>query len=260
MFEDDENQTGSDSNNQNNDNKNGQNNNQNQDNDSEYVSQFNALINKKTQLKTQYNQDLKVLNDQIALLMQQRSDLKNAENKTEEQIQANKLKSLEINASINDKVNKKLVKKTTYQQNVKNIEQQLVILNGKIAEEGGDVDVKCIDESVKSQMRFSRKLYEAVLNRTDEMFAAISMAFDNIENLSYKPDKTKCRTFAKNIIAYLNRLGWGSENHENEFKDFMIKLINASHVSLAKNEKEKFIENLISLMKESTLFMWVFSK
>ena len=94
----------------------------------------------------------------------------------------------------------------------------------------------------------------AVLNRTDEMYAEICMAFDNIDNLSYRPDNTKCRTFAKNIIAYLNKLGWESGGHEDEFKTFLFNILNASHISLAQSEKEKFVNNLIGLMKEKYTF------
>ena len=61
---------------------------------------------------------------------------------------------------LNDLANKKLAKKTAYQQNVKNIEQQMILINKTIAENGGDVDVKCVDESLKAKIRFSKKLYE----------------------------------------------------------------------------------------------------
>lgn len=233
---------------------------QNQNTDTTELSQqLVDFVNKKTQLKTQYDADIKVLNDQITVLQKQRSDLQATEAQTDDQAQTNKAKLIQINISLNDLANKKLTKKTTYQQNVKTIEQQMVNINKTIAENGGDVDVKCIDESVKGKMRFSKKLYEAVLNRTDEMYAEICMAFDNIENLSYRPDNTKCRTFAKNIIAYLNKLGWESSGHENEFKTFLFNLINASHISLAQSEKEKFVNNLINSMKGNTLFMWLFS-
>lgn len=224
----------------------------------ELSQQLVGFVNRKTQLKTQYDADIKVLNDQITLLQKQRGDLQAADAQTDEQAQANKAKLIQTNIALNDLANKKLVKKTAYQQNIKNIEQQMVLINKTIAENGGDVDVKCVDESYRSKIRFSKKLYEAVLNRTDEMYAEICMAFDNIDNLSYRPENTKCRTFAKNIIAYLNKLGWESGEHENEFKTFLFNLINASHISLAQSEKEKFINNLIDLMKENTLFMWIF--
>lgn len=225
----------------------------------ELSQQLVAFVNKKTQLKTQYDADIKVLNDQITLLQKQRGDLQAAETQTDEQAQTNKAKLIQINIALNELANKKLVKKTAYQQNVKNIEQQMLLINKTIAENGGDVDVKCVDESKKGEIRFSKKLYEAVLNRTDEMYAEICMAFDGIENLSYRPDNTKCRTFAKNIIAYLNKIGWESGSHENEFKTFLFNLINASHISLAQSEKEKFVNNLTDLMKDNTLFKWIFA-
>ena len=224
----------------------------------ELSRQLVAFVNRKTQLKTQYDADIKVLNDQITLLQKQRGDLQSADVQTDEQAQANKSKLIQTNIALNDLANKKLVKKTAYQQNVKNIEQQMILINKTIAENGGDVDVKCVDEFLKAKIRFSKKLYEAVLNRTDEMYAEICMAFDNIDNLSYLPDNTKCRTFAKNIIAYLNKLGWESGGHEDEFKTFLFNVLNASHISLAQSEKEKFVNNLIGLMKENKLFMWLF--
>jgi hypothetical protein len=236
-----------------------QNQNQEQNTDTTELSQqLVAFVNRKTQLKTQYDADIKVLNDQITLLQKQRGDLQAADVQTDEQAQANKAKLIQTNIALNDLANKKLAKKTAYQQNVKNIEQQMILINKTIAENGGDVDVKCVDESLKAKIRFSKKLYEAVLNRTDEMYAEICMAFDNIDNLSYRPDNTKCRTFAKNIIAYLNKLGWESGGHEDEFKTFLFNILNASHISLAQSEKEKFVNNLIGLMKENTLFMWLF--
>ena len=216
------------------------------------------FINKKAQLKTQYDNDIKTLNDQIAVLQKQRSDLQVADIKSDDQAQANKAKLIQTNIALNDLANKKLAKKTSYQQNITNIDQQIILLNKTVAENGGDVDVKLVDESLKSKIRFSKKLYEAVLNRTDEMYAEICIAFDSIDNLSYRPDNTKCRTFAKNIIGYLNKLGWESGGHEDEFKTFLYNLLNASHISLAQSEKDKFVNNLISLMKENTLFMWIF--
>lgn len=224
----------------------------------ELSQQLVAFVNRKTQLKTQYDTDIKVLNDQITLLQKQRGDLQAADVQTDDQAQANKAKLIQTNIALNDLANKKLAKKTAYQQNIKNIEQQMVLINKTIAENGGDVDVKCVDESYRSKIRFSKKLYEAVLNRTDEMYAEICLAFDSIDNLSYRPENTKCRTFAKNIIAYLNKLGWESGGYENEFKTFLFNLINASHISLAQSEKEKFVNNLIDLMKENTLFKWIF--
>jgi hypothetical protein len=92
------------------------------------------------------------------------------------------------------------------------------------------------------------------------MYAAIKMAFDKIENLSYSPDNTQCKTFAKNIVAYLNKIGWESGENEKNFKAFMYGVLNASHISFSNAEKDKFVDNLMNIMKENTLFNWVFRK
>ena len=223
------------------------------------------LINRKTKLKTQYDTDIKVFNDQITILQKQRSDLQaagsqNSGPQNSEQVKANNAKIIQTNIALNDLANKKLAKKTAYQQEVKNIEQRMIDINKTIADNGGDIDVKCIDESIRRNIRFSKKLYESVLNKTDEMFAEICMAFDNVDNLSYRPDNTKCKTFAKNSIAYLNKIGWDSGKHDDEFRTFLFNMLNASHISLSQSEKDKFINNLMDLMKENTLFMWLFER
>jgi predicted RNA methylase len=80
------------------------------------------------------------LNDQINLLQKQRGDLQAADVQTDEQAQANKAKLIQTNIALNDLANKKLVKKTAYQQNVKNIEQQMILINKTIAEIfGGEI-------------------------------------------------------------------------------------------------------------------------
>ena len=226
----------------------------------ELDSQVVQLMNRKTALKNQYAADLKVFNDQIVLIQKQKSGLESTTPENDEQAQANKAKILQMNVSLVDLMNKKLVRKNTFNNDIKAIEQQLVTLNKDIAEAGGNIDVKCIDESERVRVRFGRKLFEAAMNRTDEMYAAIKLAFDSMESLSYTPSDTQCRTFAKNTIAYLNRIGWESGENENNFKTFMYGLINASHLSFSNGEKAQFVENLMNIMKESTLFNWVFAK
>ena len=226
----------------------------------ELDSQVVQLMNRKTALKNQYAADLKVFNDQIVLIQKQKSGLESTTPENDEQAQANKAKILQMNVSLVDLMNKKLVRKNTFNNDIKTIEQQLVTLNKDIAEAGGNIDVKCIDESERVRVRFGRKLFEAAMNRTDEMYAAIKLAFDSMESLSYTPSDTQCRTFAKNTIAYLNRIGWESGENENNFKTFMYGLLNASHLSFGNGEKAQFVENLMNIMKESTLFNWVFVK
>ena len=212
---------------------------------------------RKQQLKTKYSTEIKTLNDQITAIQQQLSELNSATAENDVQAAANKQQIVQFNVQLNDLVNKKLAKKIAYQNDVNNIEKQMVILNQTVAENGGAVDVKYIDESKRERMIFSKKLYEAVTNRTDEMYAAITMAFNNIEHLTYTPDNTQCRTFARNVIAFLNRTGWNKPGILDKFKTFLFGLLNASHISFSNNEKSLFVDNLIEIMKDNALFSWV---
>lgn len=224
---------------------------------SEINTQINMWTSRKSQLKTQYSADLKPINDQITLLQKQKSDLESDVPQNDEQAAAQRSKMININKQIIELVNRKLVRKTTYQNDVRNAEQNLVSLYRQQADNGGYVDPKCVDESAKAKYRFSRKLYEAVINRTEEMYGIISMAFDEIEGLSYRPEATKCKTYAKNIISFLNRFESTGDDGM-LFSDFVYSMLNNSHVSLSNTEKEKFVENLINAMKENPMFSWVF--
>lgn len=211
----------------------------------------------KQQLKTKYSTDIKTFNDQITAIQQQLSTLNSTPSENDAQENTKKAQIVQFNIQLNDLANKKLLRKITYQNDVNNIEKQMTILNQTIASNGGSVDVKYVDESKKSRMIFSRKLYEAVTNRTDEMYAAITMAFDNIDHLTYTPDKTQCKTFARNVIAFLNRIGWNKPNILDKFKTFIYGVLNASHISFSNNEKNLFVDNLIEIMKDNALFSWV---
>ena len=226
----------------------------------ELDNQIVQLTNRKNALKNAYNSDIKVFNDQIVALQNQKANIDNAQPENNEQAAANRSKMIQINMQLIDLANKKLQRKNQYNNDIKGVDQQLVLVNREIAEAGGDININIIGESEVVRKRFGKKLFEAVVNRTDEMYAAIKMAFDKIENLSYSPDNTQCKTFAKNIVAYLNKIGWESGENEKNFRTFLYGLLNASHISLGNAEKDKFVNNLIDVMKENTLFNWVFPK
>ena len=226
----------------------------------ELDNQVVQLTNRKNVLKNNYNNDIKILNDQITALQNQKTNLGNVPAENNEQAAANRAKMIQINMQLIDLANKKLQRKNQYNNDVKGVDQQLVLINKEIAEAGGDVNINIIAEGEIVRKRFGKKLFEAVINRTDEMYAAIKMAFDKIENLSYSPDNTQCKTFAKNIVAYLNKIGWESGENEKNFKTFLYGLLNASHISFGNAEKDKFVNNLVDIMKANTLFSWVFPK
>ncbi len=144
---------------------------------------------------------------------------------------------------------------TDYENKVRIIDQQENQLKKKIADLGGSVEN---NESLKG---FGKKLYEAIANKTDEMFALISLVFESMVNedkLSFTPSTTRCMTFAKNIIAYINRGEFKQETAVKDFSDFLMNMLNASQVSFSNREKETFVNNLIDAMSDNTLFSWIF--
>ena len=159
-----------------------------------------------------------------------------------------------INKEIAGLLDMRLKEKNSYQEKVKNIEQQILMRQKQKAELGEDVDTDWIKEGVSR--RFSKALFEGVLNRTQDMTVAVSDAFSD---LSYQPDKTKCATYARNIIAFINTME-DKDLGESDFVDFVESYLNKSHISLSKSEKEKFISNLIENMKNYPHFMWIFQE
>ena len=158
----------------------------------------------------------------------------------------------DLNTQIVGKLEQKRAVQTEYENKTRVLDQQINQLKQKVAQLGGDVKT---DESFKG---FGKKIYEAIINKTDEMFALISLVFNSMEDISYKPDNTRCRTFAKNIVAYLNRGEFKAETVDKDLTDFLMKLLNNSQISLSNKEKDTFIKKLIENMKESTLFSWIF--
>lgn len=145
---------------------------------------------------------------------------------------------------------------TDYENKVRIIDQQENQLKKKIADLGGSIEN---NESLKG---FGKKLYEAIANKTDEMFALISLVFESMVNedkLSFTPSTTRCMTFAKNIIAYINRGEFKQETAVKDFSDFLMNMLNASQVSFSNREKETFVNSLIDAMSENTVFSWIFN-
>jgi glycyl-tRNA synthetase (class II) len=179
---------------------------------------------------------------------------------------SNELKSPEteqkasvINGQIAELINQRLREKTTYQEKIKNIENKIVQLQKQLADLGEDVDPSVIEESVRTP-RFSKMLFESVTNRTDEMYVALKTSFDNVEDLSYTPEDTKLKRFAKTIIGYINRSSFQSEDDKAEsFKDYVITMLNNSHISITKKETQSFIDTLTNTLKENVMFSWIFA-
>lgn len=164
-----------------------------------------------------------------------------------------------LNNQIAELVNQKLQKKNQYQQEIKSIEDKIVQIQKQLADLGEDVDPTLIDESVKTP-RFSKLLFESVTNRTDKMYVALKTSFDNIEDLSYTPEDTKLRRFAKTIIGYINRGSFQNETDKSEnFKSYVMTMLNNSHMSMTKKELQMFIDSLTNTLRENVMFSWIFA-
>lgn len=137
---------------------------------------------------------------------------------------------------------------------------QIVKKQEEIAKLGGEVTPSSVIEGRKC---FGRKLYEASANRTDEMYTAISMAFDSIDGLSYTPNTTKRRTMARKLVEFINRNeSWSSdgEDHTDAFNDEVRRQINAGQMSLSQREKDKFVAALDEQLTDNLMFSWIFKE
>ena len=175
----------------------------------------------------------------------------NASQEVQQQKQTGNSKSVQINNQIVDLMNKKLARKTQYQQDVKGIEDQLIQLAKQKADLGEDVDINMI-ESTRLSYNFWKKLYESTdgRNRTDEMYVIIKLSFAQIAELSYMPNNTWCMTMAKRVIEYLNK----DYKKPEDFIDFVNKYINSSQISLSMREKSAFIVNFQNNIKSNAMF------
>ena len=164
-----------------------------------------------------------------------------------------------INGQISELLNQRLQRKTQYQNDVKVIEQKIVALSKQLADLGENIDTNVIEESFRA-VRFSKKLYESSTNRTDEMYLELRQAFDDIDDLSYTPEDAKLKRFAKTIIGYINHSNFKNDNDKaTSFEDYVMLMVNNSHLSLTKKELKMFITNLVNNLKENTMFSWIFA-
>lgn len=160
----------------------------------------------------------------------------------------------DLNTQIVGKLEQERAAQTEFENKIRVIDQQIIQLKQKVAQLGGEVKT---DESLKG---FGKRLYESVMNKTDEVFALISLAFNSMEDISYRPDNTRCKTFAKNIVAYLNRGEFKADSVDRDLTDFLMNLLNKSQISLSNKEKDTFVKKLIENMKDNTLFSWIFDE
>lgn len=166
--------------------------------------------------------------------------------------QENNLKS--VNDNIVQLLKQKHDLKNQYYTAVKPIEAQLIQYAKQQADLGENVDINLIESYGKAmKISFWRKLCEATINRTDEMLSLIKISFYQVDNLSYTPDDTWCKTLARRIIEYINDTPEQELNRDTMI-DFITDRVNAGRISLSSREKTEFINKLIENLESSPLF------
>ena len=166
--------------------------------------------------------------------------------------QENNLKS--VNDNIVQLLKQKHDLKNQYYTAVKPIEAQLIQYAKQQADLGENVDINLIESYSKAmKISFWRKLCEATINRTDEMLSLIKISFYQVDNLSYTPDDTWCKTLARRIIEYINDTPEQELNRDTMI-DFITDRVNAGRISLSSREKTEFINKLIENLESSPLF------
>ena len=108
--------------------------------------------------------------------------------------------------------------------------------------------------------KFSKKLYESlVTSKADELYGAIKGTLDKLDDLSYYMDNKTCQTFAKRLLAWLNEQGWNDgQNHWDDFEDHVRQMLTSGTISLSRREINSFISEFSKVLKENTVFGWIF--
>lgn len=162
-------------------------------------------------------------------------------------------------ASYHNLLNEISTKSTEYNNRKKTIRQKIDALNKQIAAVGGHAGA--VAESVDS--RFSRRLFEAVReNKTEEVKNALVSAFESVDGISYTPNETKCTTFAKRIIAYMN----GDEDFKDSdekrasLREYTEKMFKNAQYKLQDKEITKVLDEFEKILENSVLFAWIYKE
>jgi hypothetical protein len=146
--------------------------------------------------------------------------------------------------------------KKEYDTKIAAINTQINKLDQDIADAGGNVPNENIEESLRT--KFSKRLYESVQGtKTEEMTMCLKLASENLPNLSYQLDDTRCMTYAKKIISFINSADWGyGENHWDELDGFIREIISRGYTSFSRRELNEFMGELEDILSNNTLFNW----
>lgn len=148
-------------------------------------------------------------------------------------------------------------KEETFNREKANLQKQIIMINDQLVKLGA---APTQDKNEGVTYKFSKKLYESlVTSKADELYGAIKGTLDKLDNLSYYMDNKTCQTFAKRLLAWLNEQGWNDgQNHWDDFEDHVRQMLTSGTISLSRREINSFISEFSKVLKENTVFGWIF--
>ena len=148
-------------------------------------------------------------------------------------------------------------KEETFNREKANLQQQIIMINDQLVKLGA---APTQDKNEGVTYKFSKKLYESlVTSKADELYGAIKSTLDKLDDLSYYMDNKTCQTFAKRLLAWLNEQGWNDgQNHWDDFEDHVRQMLTSGTISLSRREINSFISEFSKVLKENTVFGWIF--
>ena len=148
-------------------------------------------------------------------------------------------------------------KEETFNREKANLQKQIIMINDQLVKLGA---APTQDKNEGVTYKFSKKLYESlVTSKADELYGAIKGTLDKLDDLSYYMDNKTCQTFAKRLLAWLNEQGWNDgQNHWDDFEDHVRQMLTSGSISLSRREINSFISEFSKVLKENTVFGWIF--
>ena len=148
-------------------------------------------------------------------------------------------------------------KEETFNREKANLQKQIIMINDQLVKLGA---APTQDKNEGVTYKFSKKLYESlVTSKADELYGAIKGTLDKLDDLSYYMDNKTCQTFAKRLLAWLNEQGWNDgQNHWDDFEDHVRQMLTSGTISLSRREINSFISEFSKVLKENTVFGWIF--
>ncbi len=155
---------------------------------------------------------------------------------------------------------------------IANLKKQMATLRMQLAKDGVN-SIKNANEShyITYPYHYSSKLFESVPgNRTAEMFAVFKITQENIKNsISYLLTDTNCITYAKRLIAFINKnqdnWHYNIDNYwDNDTDDCvkfkLIELLTRGYGSYSNKEIYSFVNEFGKVLESNPMFSWLFNK